>query len=82
MGKKRSKRGGIDYNPLDNNWIGFRLKVLGEYDDNDYWIDCHNNPNEWAVAYHVTSVKAVKSICSKNAKFWSIKRWRSQKTKM
>ena len=71
--KKGSKRGGIDYNPPDNNWIGFGLKVLGEYDDNDYWVDCHNNPNEWAVAYHGTSDKAVKPICSKNGKFWSTK---------
>lgn len=68
--KKGSKRAGIEYHPPDNNWIGFGLKVLGEY-DNDDWIDCHNNPNEWAVAYHGTSEKAVKPICSKNGKFWS-----------
>ena len=70
--KKGSKRAGIEYHPPDNNWIGFGLKVLGEY-DNDDWIDCHNNPNEWAVAYHGTSEKAVKPICSKNGKFWSTK---------
>ena len=68
--KKGSKRGNIIYNPPDNNWIGYGLKVLGEFED-DEWIAMNGNPKEWAVAYHGTSSKAVVPICSKNGKFWS-----------
>jgi hypothetical protein len=68
--KKGSKRGNIIYNPPDNNWIGYGLKVLGEFEDDD-WISMNGNPKEWAVAYHGTSSNAVKPICSKNGKFWS-----------
>ena len=71
--KKGSKRGNIEYNPPDNNWIGYGLKVLGEFEDDD-WITMNGNPKEWAVAYHGTSSIAVKSICSKNGKFWSTKK--------
>ena len=64
------KRGNIIYNPPDNNWVGYGLKVLGEFED-DEWIAMNGNPKEWAVAYHGTSSKAVVPICSKNGKFWS-----------
>ena len=45
------KRGGFDYfSPLE--WIGFGLKVLNKYDnDNNSWITL-NDKKEWAVAYH------------------------------
>ena len=29
------------------------------------------NPNEWAVAFHATSIGAVKPICKKGGKFFS-----------
>ena len=70
--KEGSERGSYPYHPPDDNWMGFGLKVLEEY-ENDDWIDCRKNPNEWAVAYHGTSSKAIKPICSKNGKFWSTK---------
>ena len=44
------KRGGIDYLP-PMGWIGFGLKVLDRYDNND-WLGNDGNENEWAVAYH------------------------------
>ena len=39
--------------PLDN-WIGFGLKVIRKYDnDNDQLLACDGNKNEWVVEYHV-----------------------------
>lgn len=52
MGKKGSIRVEIEYHPPINNWIGFGLKILGEYEYNDERFACQNNQNEWAVAYH------------------------------
>lgn len=72
--KPPCKRGNIIYNPPDDNWIGFGLKVLGEYDNNDDWIGSTNKPNEWTVAYHGTNENAIKPICSKNGKFFSTKK--------
>jgi len=67
------KRGGFNYYPPTNNWIGIGLKVWDEYDNgNNDWISKDNNPNEWAVAYHGTSYNAVRSICQKGGKFFSI----------
>ena len=70
--KEESKRGGVNYNPPGNNWSGYGLKVLDEYDngDND-WITKNGNPKEWAVAYHGTCERAVKPIVSKEGKFFS-----------
>ena len=66
------KRGGREYFPPDNNWIGFGLRVLNQYDNgNNEWIGMNGNPNEWAVAYHGTSESAVKPILSKDGKFFS-----------
>ena len=66
------KRGGREYFPPDNNWVGFGLRVLNQYDNrNNEWIGMNGNPNEWAVAYHGTSESAVKPICSKHGKFYS-----------
>ena len=62
---KNSKRGNLDYFPPGNNWVGYGLKVLGEYKDGDDWIGKDGNPKEWAVAYHGTSEKAVKPITEK-----------------
>jgi len=67
-----SKRGGVNYNPPGDNWYGYGLKVLDEYDNgNNDWIAMNGNPKEWAVAYHGTSERAVKPIVSKEGKFFS-----------
>ena len=67
---KSGVRGGKKYCPPDNTWVGYGLRVLDEYENND-WIAMNGNPNEWAVAYHGTSQGAVKPICSKHGKFFS-----------
>jgi len=65
-------RGGVPYNPPTHNWVGYGLKVLGQYDNgNNDWIAMNNNPKEWAVAYHGTSESAVKPICKAGGKFFS-----------
>ena len=67
-------RGGMTYNPPKHNWVGYGLKVLGQYDNgNNDWIKMDNNPNEWAVAYHGTGASAVHPICKKGGKFFSRK---------
>ena len=44
------KRGGKPYNsPV--GWIGIGLKVLDKYNNNN-WIGCNGDPDEWCVAYH------------------------------
>jgi hypothetical protein len=67
---KNGVRGGMKYFPPDNNWVGYGLRVLNEYENND-WIAMNGNQNEWAVAYHGTSEAAVKSICQQYGKFYS-----------
>ena len=70
--KPPAYRGGKEYFPPGENWVGYGLKVLNQYDNgNNDWIDCNGNKNEWAVAYHGTSENAVKPICSKEGKFFS-----------
>ena len=59
---KNSKRGNLKYFPPGKEWIGYGLKVLGEYEDGDDWIGHDGNSKEWAVAYHGTIEKAVKPI--------------------
>ena len=50
------KRGGYPYTP-PMGWIGFGLKVRGNYDNgNDDWLNYDGNKNEWAVAYHGVGV--------------------------
>ena len=44
------KRGGEPYIP-PKGWIGYGLKVLDVYSDNN-WIGMNNGPGEWIVAYH------------------------------
>jgi len=45
-------RGGHDYIP-PKGWKGYGLNVFDKYDDGDTnWIECDNNPKEWAIAYH------------------------------
>ena len=66
------KRGGKNYYPPDRDWVGYGLKVLYQYDNgNNDWIAMDGNPNEWAVAFHGTSLGAVKPICKKGGKFFS-----------
>jgi hypothetical protein len=67
---KSGVRGGMQYFPPDNTWVGYGLRVIDEYENND-WIAMNGNPNEWAVAYHGTSETAVKPICLKYGKFFS-----------
>jgi hypothetical protein len=65
-------RGGEEYFSPGDNWIGYGLKVLDQYDNkNNDWIAMNGNKNEWAVAYHGTSEDAVKPICKKEGKFYS-----------
>ena len=68
--KPGEKRGGKKYYPPDNNWVGYGLRVLDLYGNND-WIGMNANPNEWAVAYHGTSESAVRPICLQDGKFYS-----------
>jgi len=66
------KRGGKNYYPPTRNWIGYGLKVLDQYDyGNNDWIAMNGNPNEWAVAFHATSIQAVEPICKNGGKFFS-----------
>jgi hypothetical protein len=70
--KSQQIRGGMPYYPPTDNWVGYGLKVLGQYDNgNDDWIAMDGNPNEWAVAFHGTSKTAVEPICKKYGKFFS-----------
>ena len=43
-------RGGLRYNP-PYGWEGYGFKVIGKY-ENDLWLSCNGNPDEWAVGYH------------------------------
>ena len=46
------KRGGEDYIPPINKWIGVGLNVLNQYDNGDNsWIDYKNLKGEFAIAY-------------------------------
>ena len=50
---KNEKRGGLDYIPPAQGWIGYGLKVWGKYDNgNNDWLAYNGNKNEWAIAYH------------------------------
>ena len=50
---KNEKRGGLDYIPPTQAWIGYGLKVWGKYDNgNNDWLAYNGNKNEWAIAYH------------------------------
>jgi hypothetical protein len=45
-------RGGEDYLPPTNGWIGIGLKVSGKYDKGkDDWLDYRNKNGEFAIAY-------------------------------
>ena len=67
---KGETRGGYEYFPPDNTWIGYGLKVWDVYDNgNNDWIAMNGNSNEWAVAYHGTGEGAIKPILID--KFWS-----------
>jgi len=70
--KTTQKRGGKNYYPPTNEWVGYGLKVWDKYDDgNNDWIAMNGNDNEWAVAFHGTSIGAVKPICNEGGKFYS-----------
>ena len=70
--KPPAVRGGMEYFPPTDDWVGYGLKVLNQYDNkNNDWIAMDGNENEWAVAYHGTSTSAVKPVCKQNGKFYS-----------
>ena len=49
---KNEKRGGLDYIPPTQGWIGYGLKVWGKYDNgNNDWLAYNGNKNEWAITY-------------------------------
>ena len=49
---KNEKRGGEDYIPPEEGWIGIGLNVLGKYDNgNNIWLDYKNQNGEFAIAY-------------------------------
>ena len=44
-------------------WIGIGLNVLGKYDNgSNEWLNYNGGDKEWAIAYHGTSGKFLKSI--------------------
>ena len=46
------KRGGEDYIPPSNDWVGIGLKVKNKYDkENNTWLGHENKSGEYAVAY-------------------------------
>jgi hypothetical protein len=53
-------RGGFPYAP-PAGWHRFGMDVAGKY-EGDEWIGMSNSPGEWAVVYHGTDYKHVKSI--------------------
>ena len=60
-------RGGKPYNP-PIGWTGFGLRVLDRYDGgNNIWLDFHNEPGEWSVAYHGMGASLSGEINSNNA---------------
>ena len=70
--RSTEKRGGKNYYPPDDKWVGYGLRVLDQYDNgNNDWIAMDGNPNEWAVAFHATSENAVEHIWKKGEKFHS-----------
>ena len=49
---KNEIRGGENYIPPEEDWIGFGLDVLGRYDNgNDSWLGYKNEEGEFAVGY-------------------------------
>ena len=49
---KNEIRGGENYIPPEDGWIGIGLNVLGKYDNgNDSWINYKNQDGEFAIAY-------------------------------
>ena len=55
------KRGGEKYIP-PKGWIGYGLKVLDEYENNN-WLGLSNSKGEWCVAYHgVADLKPSKDV--------------------
>lgn len=49
QGYEGGKRGGEIYIGVDMVWI--KSKDI-YHNGNNEWLDMHNKPNEWAVAYH------------------------------
>lgn len=55
-------RGGEPYYP-PKGWRRYGLKVAG-LSENDVWLGMSNQPGEWIVSYHGTSIQNVKGIVS------------------
>ena len=51
--QNKRKRGGEDYIPPSNEWIGIGLNVNNKYDDgNNTWLGKNNKNGEYSVAYY------------------------------
>ena len=63
----------MPYYPPTDNWVGYGINILGQYDGgNNDWIQINGNQKEWAVAYQGTSTKDVKPTRKKGGKFFII----------
>eukprot|EP01091_Cochliopodium_minus_P013177 TRINITY_DN4178_c0_g1_i1.p1 TRINITY_DN4178_c0_g1~~TRINITY_DN4178_c0_g1_i1.p1 ORF type:complete len:527 (-),score=154.75 TRINITY_DN4178_c0_g1_i1:19-1599(-) len=60
---KTYERGGLIYYQPSNQWRRYGLRVMGVY-ENDDWLKMDGNPNEWAIAFHGTSVCGERGIDS------------------
>jgi hypothetical protein len=61
MCPQSERRGGYLYTP-PAGWQRFGMDIGGKYEGGDEWIGMRNRPGEWALVYHGTEYKNVKSI--------------------
>ena len=67
------KRGGEDYIPPSNEWIGIGLNVKDKYDNgNNTWLGNENKSGEFAVAYIGLNESKILSQINKNLNFENI----------
>lgn len=59
-GTRKFIRGGLEYK-RPCGWMRYGIKVFDKYDDNG-WLGCDGNGNEWPVSYHGTSVDSASHI--------------------
>ena len=56
----KEKMGGLEY-ISPKGWRGLGLNVMNKYENND-WLACNGNKNEWAVAYQGININFIKPI--------------------
>jgi TPR repeat protein len=61
MCPRGENRGKFPYTP-PAGWERFGMNVSGKYGGNDIWLGSRNLPGEWALVYHGTKHRFVKSI--------------------